>query len=81
MLPVNINNPTPNAFGVDAAHERFGIAFVVARLINAPDMGEVAKLFGAPRDLLFVESILLKERFYSCEFAIKEVAPGSERGD
>jgi hypothetical protein len=35
----------------------------VARLINAPDMSEVAKLFGTPRDLLFVESILLKERF------------------
>jgi hypothetical protein len=31
--------------------------------IDAPDMGDVAKLFGAPRDLLFVESILLKERF------------------
>ena len=26
-------------------------------------MGDVAKLFGAPRDLLFVESILLKEWF------------------
>jgi len=26
-------------------------------------MCDVAKLFGAPRDLLFVESILLKERF------------------
>ena len=26
-------------------------------------MGDVAKLFGAPRDLLFVESILFKERF------------------
>jgi hypothetical protein len=26
-------------------------------------MGDVAKLFGAPRDLLFVESIFLKERF------------------
>jgi len=26
-------------------------------------MRDVAKLFGAPRDLLFVESILVKERF------------------
>jgi len=26
-------------------------------------MRDLAKLFGAPRDLFFVESILLKERF------------------
>jgi hypothetical protein len=26
-------------------------------------MGDVAKLFGTPRNLLFVESILIKERF------------------
>ena len=41
-----------------------GIVFVVARLINAPVMGDVAKLFGAPADLFFVESILLKADRY-----------------
>jgi hypothetical protein len=40
--------PPPNVFEVDAVHERLGIVFVVARLINAPDMGDVAKLFGVP---------------------------------
>jgi hypothetical protein len=68
LLPVNVNYPpalsvVEHLNAVDAAHKRFGIVLVVARLINAPDMGYVAKLFGAPRDLLFVESVLLKERF------------------
>ena len=61
MLPVNVHDPPALSVieklnVVDAAHKRFGIVFVVARLINAPDMGDVAKLFGAPRNLLFVES-------------------------
>ena len=68
MLPVNVHDPPALSVieklnAVDAAHKRFGIVFVMTRLINAPDMSNVAKLFGAPRDLFFVESIPLKERF------------------
>src|SRR5207249_11568862 len=67
-LPVNVHDPPTLSVveklnAVDAAHKRLGIVFVMAGFINAPDMGDVAKLFRAPRDLLFVESILLKERF------------------
>jgi len=45
LLPVDVHDPPAFSVveklnAVDAAHERFGIVLVVARLINAPDMGD-----------------------------------------
>jgi hypothetical protein len=52
LLPVNVNYPSPKAFGVDAAHKRFGIVFVVARLINAPDSAATTYDGQRPRSFL-----------------------------
>src|SRR5438132_12578856 len=46
-------------------HERLCVAGIMTRFICAPDMREVAKVLDAPRDFLFVEAVLFKNRFGS----------------
>src|SRR5262249_13543484 len=71
VLPVNRHNPPAFAIikklkTVDAAHERRGIAWIVTRLVRAPNVRDPAKLFGAPRDLGFVKAAL-PQRFRPCD--------------
>ena len=37
---------------------------MVARLVRAPDMRDISELFGAARNLLLIEPVLLKKRFH-----------------
>jgi len=45
---------------VNPAHERFGIVFLVPRLVGAPDMRDLAELLRPARNLPFEESVLLQ---------------------
>ena len=42
----------------------------MARLVDAPDMRDTPELFCAPRNLLFVKSVLRKIRFHARNEAI-----------
>ena len=60
VLPINRQDPPAASIveklnAIDPAHERCGIARIVARFICAPDMRDLAELFDPPRDLFFVE--------------------------
>jgi len=62
MLPVDAHDPPScpvieQLNAVDPAHEGLGIVLVVARFIGAPNVCDVAKLFGPTRDFLLVKSI------------------------
>jgi len=68
VLPIDRQNPpTPSVVeqlnAVDSAHERVWIVRVMTRFVRAPDVSDTAKLFGAARNFLFVESMLRKKRF------------------
>ena len=72
VLPVNAHDPPTTLIveqlnAVDPAHERFRILGFVARLVGAPDMCDPIELFGAPRDFLFVESVLLHVIADACD--------------
>jgi hypothetical protein len=65
VLPVNGEDPPALAVikklkAVDAAHKRLGIVCIVTRFVSAPNVGDSAKLFGAPRDFCFVKPFLKK---------------------
>ena len=67
VLPVNGQDPPALAVikklkAVDATHERRGIAWIMTRLVRAPNVSDPAKLFGAPGDFCFVKTFL-KKRF------------------
>ena len=42
-----------------------GSSSIVARFVCAPDVRDLAKLFGPPCDFFFVESLLGKMRFHA----------------
>src|SRR6266481_876596 len=66
VLPVNRQDPPAFAVveklkAVDATHKRRGIAWIVTRFVRAPNVSDSAKLFGAPRDILFdIQHLRLK---------------------
>ena len=70
MLPVNSHDPPTTTVveqlnAVDPTHKRFVIVRIVARLVRAPDMRNVAEPLGATRNFLFEKSVLLKIRFHT----------------
>src|SRR6266581_3268376 len=74
LLPVDRQDPpaTPvveKLNAIDPAHERYGIARIVARLICAPDMRDLAEPFDPSRHFLFVESGFLESLLGSCDEA------------
>ena len=75
LLPINAHDPPATAvveqlYAVNPTHKRFGITRVMARLVDAPDMRDTPELFCAPRNLLFVKSVLRKIRFHARNEAI-----------
>src|ERR1041385_7361884 len=93
MLPANRQYPPAFAVieqlkAVDAAHERLGIARIIARFVRAPNVGNPAKLFSSPRDLFLVKAFLQK-RFHAGDvsfdvqhlrFEVDIVSSGNARG-
>ena len=74
VLPIDRQDPPATSIveqlnAVDPAHERYGIARIVARLVCAPNMRDLAELFDSPRDFLFVESGFLESLLGSCDEA------------
>src|SRR5437660_1106072 len=74
VLPVDRQDPPAVSVveklnAVDPAHERYGIARIVARLVCAPDMRDLAEPFDPSRDFLFVESGFLESLLGSCDEA------------
>src|SRR6266436_4939326 len=74
VLPIDRQDPpavpvVEKLNAVDPAHERHGIAWIVARLVCAPNMRDFAELFDSPRDFLFVESGFLESLLGSCDEA------------
>ncbi len=66
VLPIDGDDPPATAAveqldAIDPPHERFGIIYVVARFVRAPDMRDMSELFGAPRNFALKESVLLQE--------------------
>jgi len=75
VLPIDGHDPPTSAvveqlYAVNSAHERFGIVRVVTRFVGAQDMRDAPELFYAPRNLLFVKSVLRKIRFHARNEAI-----------
>src|SRR5437899_9927046 len=69
LLPVDRQDPPSVSVveklnAVDPAHERHGLARIVARLVRAPDMCDLAELLDPPRDFLFIESDSREIRFH-----------------
>ncbi len=65
VLPIDGHDPPATTVveqldAIDPPHERFGIIYVVARFVRAPDMGDMPELFGAPRNFALKESVLLQ---------------------
>src|SRR6266403_3807510 len=68
LLPVDRQDPpavpvVEKLNAVDPAHERHGLARIAARLVCAPNMRDLAELFGSARDFLFVEPGRREKRF------------------
>jgi len=68
VLPVDRQDPPATSIveqlnAVDPAHERLGIVRIVARLVCAPNMRDLAELFDSARDFLFVEPGRREKRF------------------
>ena len=70
LLPIDRRDPPAIAVveqlnAVDPARERFGIIYIVARFVRAPDMRDMPELFGAPPNFFFEKSVLSKIRFHA----------------
>src|SRR5262245_43136423 len=63
VLPANRQNPPAFAVieelkAVDAAHERLGIARIMARFVSAPNVSNLTKPFDSSGDFFFVKPFL-----------------------
>src|SRR2546428_8985765 len=70
VLPVDRQDPPAACIveklnAIDPTHERRRIVRIVARLVCAPGMRNLAELFDAARDLFFIKTVLREKRFNS----------------